>query len=106
MHGHEADDFVDFVTKPERFVAIHLEAGVDREWAWVLAGRYMADAATGGYKTEERVREEARFERLAMDEEERAWKEVQTSMQVRQTPLTDEQVARLTTRRESLEDTR
>jgi len=69
MHGHEADEFVVFVTAAERFIEIHMEEGIDREWSEILAGRYMAAAASGGFMSEEGVRREAKRELQRGDEE-------------------------------------
>ena len=76
MHGHDAEDFVFFVTRPEQFVEIYVAEGIDREWAEIAAGRYMATAASSGYASEEGVRLAAKQELAAMDEEGEAWKRV------------------------------
>ncbi len=75
MHGHEADEFVTFVTTTEQFIAIYMAEGIDREWAEICAGRYMAVAATSSYMSEEGVRRDAKRELVAMNEEGEAWKQ-------------------------------
>ena len=72
MHGHEADEFVVFVTTPEEFIEIYMASGIDREWAEICACRYMAAAKAGGYISEEGVRLEAHREFQAMNDENEA----------------------------------
>lgn len=76
MHGHEADEFVTFVTTAERFVEIYMAEGIDREWAEICAGRYMVASSVSGYMSEDGVHLDAKRELAAGKEEEEAWKQV------------------------------
>lgn len=76
MHGHEADEFVTFVTTAEQFIEIYVAEGIDREWAEISAGRYMAAASVSGYMSEEGVHLDAKRELASMNEEGEAWKQV------------------------------